>query len=532
MKSTTVVDQPVIQRDPRRWLILAVMSIGTLVVFLDLTVVNTALPSIAVDLGATTSQLQWVVDAYVIVLAGLLLLAGSIGDRFGRRNWMSAGLVVFGLGSVLGGLAANIETLIAARAIQGLGAAFILPATLSIITNTFERDERGKAIAIWTAVSGMAIGLGPAVGGFVIDRYEWGAAFWLFVPVVAIGLVGQTAVRESTDHRQFGIDIPGALAATAGISALVFAIIESAERGWGDPVIVGTLAVAVAMLVIFVTIERRVQHPMLPLGFFAERDFTGSVLIIGVMFFAGPAAFFFLTQFFQIVQGRDPFEAGLLILPNAGAIIAASAIAPKALEQLGPRRITMVALSIMALGAYSLTTIDAGSSAIGEIGRIMLFGFGFGLAMPALTDAVMAAVPVEDAGIGSAVNDVSRELGSALGVAVIGSFISRIYRANVSDNLDGVVSDDITETAREGIGSLVGVLPNLDPATGEAALAGASQAFIDAMTDGFLLSVAVLLAGVAIANFMLPNKQREAQVKRPGPNVSNPVQPRELAEVA
>lgn len=501
-------------RDPRRWLTLAVMSIGTLVVFLDLTVVNTALPSIAVDLGATTSELQWVVDAYVIVLAGLLLLAGSIGDRYGRRNWMSAGLVVFGVGSVVGGLASNIETLITARALQGLGAAFVLPATLSIITNTFERDERGKAIAIWTAVGGMGIGLGPAVGGFLIDSYDWSAAFWLFVPVVAVGLLGMTTVQESKDNRHIGLDLPGALAATAGISALVFAIIESAERGWSDPLILSTLVGSAVMLALFITIEQRVDHPMLPLHFFKERDFTGSVVVIGLMFFAGPAAFFFLTQFFQIVQGRDPFEAGLLILPNAGAIIAASIIAPKALDVLGPRRITMVALTIMAAGAYSLTTLDAGSSGGGEIARIMLFGFGFGLAMPALTDAVMAAVPVEDAGVGSAVNDVSRELGSALGVAVIGSYISRIYRGNVTDNLDGVVDADVVETAKDGIGSLLGALPSLDPATGDAALAGAGAAFIDAMTDGFMLSVAVLMGGVAIANFMLPNKQREIQAER------------------
>ncbi len=501
-------------RDPRRWLILAVMSVGTLVVFLDLTVVNTALPAISVDLGASTSNLQWVVDAYVVVLAGLLLLAGSIGDRYGRRAWMTAGLVTFAAGSALGGLATNIETLIGARAIQGLGAAFVLPATLSIITNTFERDERTKAIAIWTAVGGMGIGLGPAIGGFLIDRYDWSAAFWLFLPVIAVALIGQSFVSESKDDRQVGLDIPGAVAATAGISALVFAIIESAERGWTDPLILATTAGAVALLGAFVAIERRVEHPMLPLEFFKQRDFTGSIAIIATMFFAAPVAFFFLTQFFQIVQGRDPFEAGLLILPNAGAIIAASMIAPKVGSLIGPRRITMVALAIMAAGMYSFTTLDAGSGAGGEIVRIMFFGFGFGLAMPALTDAVMAAVPVEDAGVGSAVNDVSRELGAALGVAIIGSFISRLYRTNVSENLDGVVGDDVTEVARDGIGSLLGTLPDLDVATAQVALDGAGRAFIDAMTDGFLLSTGILLAGVAVAHFLLPNEQRTSQVQR------------------
>lgn len=505
-----------IARDPRRWLTLAVMSVGTLVVFLDLTVINTALPSISIDLGASTSDLQWVVDAYVIVLAGLLLLAGSIGDKFGRRKWMSAGLVMFGAGSLVGAYASSIEQLIAARAIQGLGAAFVLPATLSIITNAFERDERGKAIAIWTAVGGMGIGLGPAIGGFLIDSYDWQAAFWLFIPVIAAALVGQLAVKESRDERPTGLDLPGALAATAGISTLVFAIIESAERGWTDPLILGSLAAAIVFVGLFIAIELTVKHPMLPLEFFKEKDFSGSILIIGSMFFAGPAAFFFLTQFFQIVQGRDPLEAGLLILPNAGAIIAATAIAPKLLDAIGPRRITMLSLTIMAAGAYSFTNITADAGAVGEISRILLFGFGFGLAMPALTDAVMAAVPVEDAGVGSAVNDVSRELGSALGVAVIGSFISRFYRDNVTENLEGVVPDEVVETSREGLGTLLGTLPDLDPVTGQAALAGANEAFVDAMTDGFYLSAGVLLGAAVLAAFLLPNSQRTEQVERSG----------------
>ena len=224
-------------RDPRRWLILAVMSLGTLIVFLDLTVVNTALPAISLELGASTSQLQWIVDAYVLALAGLLLFAGSVGDRFGRRRWMTFGLLVFALGSVMGGLANDVTALIVARAVQGVGAAFVLPATLSIVTNTFDRDERGKAIAIWTAVGGMGIGLGPAIGGYLIDRWDWSAAFWIHVPVIAVALLGLLAVPESRDPRHVGLDVPGAMTATVGISALVFGIIQGAEAGWTSPLI-------------------------------------------------------------------------------------------------------------------------------------------------------------------------------------------------------------------------------------------------------------------------------------------------------
>ncbi len=501
-------------RDPRRWLVLAVMSLGTLIVFLDLTVVNTALPAISRDLGASTSELQWVVDSYVLVLAGLLMLAGSIGDRYGRKRWMTVGLLFFAVGSVVGAMATNVETLIAGRGIQGLGAAFVLPATLSIVTNTFDRDERGKAIAIWTAVGGMGIGFGPAVGGYMIDRWDWSAAFWIHLPVIALALLGQLVVKESRDPRHIGLDVPGAATVTLGITTLVFAIIEGTEAGWTSPLIIGSFAVAVALLAAFVQIERRAPYPMLPLKFFRNKDFTGSVAVIGIMFFAGPATFFFLTQFFQLIQGRDPFEAGLLILPNAGAIVVASALAPPLTARLGPKRIVMISVSIMAVAAALFTGVQADWTATREILLIMLFGFGFGLGMPALTDSIMASVPVEDAGIGSAVNDVARELGSALGIAVLGSFIAGLYRRNVSDELDGVVDEGVIETAQEGLGVLAGQAGALQPEVAQTAFAGASQAFIDAMNSGFWLSAAVLATGVVVAAAMLPNVARVAQVER------------------
>ena len=500
--------------DPRRWLVLAVMSLGTLIVFLDLTVVNTALPAISLDLQATTSDLQWVVDSYVLVLAGLLILAGSIGDRLGRRRWMTIGLLVFAAGSVVGAIADSIPVLIAGRGIQGLGAAFVLPATLSIVTNAFPREERAKAIAVWTAVGGMGIGLGPAVGGYLVDRWDWSAAFWIHLPIIAVALLGQVVVSESRDDRRVGLDFPGAITATLGISALVFGIIQGNEEGWTAPLILGSFALAAALLAAFVIVERRAEFPMLPLHFFRRRDFTGSVAIIGLMFFAGPATFFFLTQFFQIVQGRDPFEAGLLILPNALAIMVATAIAPKLAERIGLRNTVVVALSIMAASMALFTQVNAGWSAGQEIAVIMILGFGFGLGMPSLTDSIMAAVPVEDAGVGSAVNDVSRELGSALGIAVLGSFINGIYRGNVADRLEGEVPEEAVDLAREGIGVVAAAAPTLSPEVAQTTFAGASQAFVDAMNSGFWLSAAVMGAGAVVAAGLLPRTARTEQVER------------------
>jgi DHA2 family integral membrane protein (MFS transporter) len=264
----------------------------------------------------------------------------------------------------------------------------------------------------------------------------------------------------------------------------------------------------------FVAIEQRAAHPMLPLHFFRNRDFTGSVLVIGIMFFAGPATFFFLTQFFQLVQGKDPFEAGLLILPNAGAIVVASALAPPLTERLGPRRIVTIAVSIMALAAVLFTQVNADWSGATEIAVVMLFGFGFGLGMPALTDSIMASVPVEDAGIGSAVNDVSRELGSALGVAAIGTFISSIYRGNVEDRLIGQADDGVIEAAKEGLGVLAGQAEALPADVALTAVGESSAAFVDAMNSGFWLSAAVLATGAALAYWLLPAVSRVEQVER------------------
>lgn len=501
-------------RDPRRWLVLAVMSIGTLIVFLDGTVVNTALPNISTKLGATTSQLQWVVDSYILVLAGLLLLGGTIGDRFGRRRWMNVGLLFFMGGSVLGGLSDSIATLIAARAVQGLGAALVLPATLSIVTNVFDREERAKAIAIWTAVGGLGVGLGPAVGGYLVEHWDYTAAFWIHVPILALAGVGMLFVAESRDPRPVGLDVPGALTATIAVSSLVYGIIQGGEMGWTSTRILIALGISVASFVAFIAIERRAAHPMLPLRFFRQRDFTGSVVALGIVFFAGIVLFFFLSQYWQLVQGRSPFKAGLMALPNAAAIITGSAVAQTLLPKVGPRRLVSTAMVIMGTGVALFTTVDTDTSTVRMIATLMVVGFGFGLAAQPLTDTVMAAVPVEDAGVGSAVNDVSRELGSALGVAIIGSIVSHLYRSNIHDRLTGKVPAEVVEVASEGIGVVHVAAGSLQPDLATKVIDTANQSFVDAMTTGFWISVGFIGLGLAASLFLLPRTSRETQVVR------------------
>lgn len=498
--------------ESRRWWVLAVMSVGTLLVFLDDTVVNTALPRISVDLDASTSALQWVIDAYVLVLAGLLLLSGSIGDRYGRKRMMTAGLVVFGLAAAGAALAGSTGQLIAMRALQGLGAALVLPATLSIVVSVFPRHERAKAIAVWTAVGGLGVALGPVAGGSLIETFGWSAAFWLFVPLVVAALVGMAVVPESRDPRRLGLDVPGAVLGTAGLTALVYGIIRGGEVGWGRGAVLASFAAAAVLLAVFAIVESRAGTPMLPLRLLGERDLTGAVLLIGIVLFAMFVTFFFLTQYFQIVQGRSALQAGLLLVAPAAGIVIGSGVAGKLIQAVGPRALTLAMVVVVAVPLLALTGITESTNAGVIAIALGFFGLGAGLGLPAMTDTVMAAVPERDAGVGSAMNDVSRQLGGALGVAIIGSVVNDAYRSNLADRA-GDLDPRVVHAASGGVGVASRVAATL-PAGGAAALTGAAHAaYVDAITRGFAVSAVVLVAALVVAATMIPRRMRATQAQ-------------------
>lgn len=511
VSTTPNLSAPATQAVARRWLILAVMSVGTLIVFIDNSVVNTALPAISVDLGASTSTLQWVVDSYVLILAGLLLLGGSLGDRFGRKRWMTVGLVIFGAASIGAAVAGSAGQLITFRGLQGVGAALVLPATLSIITNTFPRKERAKAIGIWTAVGALGIGIGPALGGYLVDTISWSAVFWLHIPIVALALVGMAIVPESKDERNLGLDIPGAILGTTGLIAFIYGIIQGPEAGWTSLEILGAFGIAAVLLGAFVRVELRSDHPMLPLKFFRQKDFTGAVLVIGIILFGILVTFFFLTQFFQIVQGRTALAAGLLISPASLGMMFGAPLSGKLMHTIGPRYLVLAMSAAMVTGVLMLAGTDVGSSTISVIIPISIFGFGAGLGMPALTDTVMAAVPEADAGVGSAVNDVSRELGGALGIATIGSVVSSVYRNNVNEALSGAVPTEVAELASESVGVAKFAAESLPAETATIVVDAANEAFVDAMVAGFQISAVILVSAVVIAFTLIPKQMRATQ---------------------
>jgi EmrB/QacA subfamily drug resistance transporter len=500
----------------RRWLVLAVMSVGTLIVFLDDTVVNTALPRLSVDLRASIGGLQWVVDAYVLVLAGLLLLCGSLGDRYGRKRVMTAGLVVFAAASAGAALSNSLGALIVMRCLQGLGAALVLPATLSIITNVFPRHERGRAIAVWTAIGGIGVGLGPVLGGYLIDASGWSAVFWLQVPFTLAALMGMVIVPESRDDRHVGLDLPGAVLGTLGLTALVYGIIRAGEQTFSDGVALAAFAAAAVLLILFASVERRAAAPMLPLRFFRQRDFTGAVLVIGIAIFSLFVSFFFLTQLFQLVQHRSALAAGLLIVPASVGLIIGSGLASKLIHTLGPRVLASAMTGGMILGLLLLTRTTVTSSAFQIDGALVIFGLGAGLGLPALTDTVMAAVPERDAGVGSAVNDVSRQLGGALGVAVIGSVVSSAYRANLRGALPARLQPGVGRSAAKSIGVAAQTAKSLPPDAAAALTRAANTAYVDAITRGFLISAIVMTVALVAAVTLLPRRMRAAQAEADG----------------
>ena len=482
-------------------------------IFLDNTVVNTALPSIARDLDASTSTLQWVVDSYTLILSGLLLLGGTLGDRFGRRRFLTLGMLVFGAGALGASLATDAGTLILMRGVQGAGGALVLPATLSIITDVFPRAERAKAIGIWTAVCAVGIATAPVFGGYLVDRFDWSAVFLMHLPIVGLALVGMRIVPESRDKRLFRLDVPGAVLATLGLLAVVYGIIQGSVAGWTSAEIVTAFVAGIGLLGAFLVVERRSAAPMLPLHFFKQKDFTGAVLIIGLVFFALGVTFFFMSQYFQLVQGKSALTAGLYSLPAAGMMVVGAAISGMLNKSVGPKVLTLLASGAAAFGLAWLTQIDMDSSYLTVAIGFVAFGVGGGLGLAPLTDIVMAAVPVNDAGIGSSVNDVSRELGATLGVAVTGTLVSSLYSSQIEEGLTGVVASNLVQQAGDGIGVAAGIAQSLPAEVATAVIQTANEAFVDAINNGLWVSVGFMVAAGVVSLLLIPWKMRERQAE-------------------
>jgi EmrB/QacA subfamily drug resistance transporter len=493
----------------RRWWTLGVMALSLLVIGLDNTILNVALPTLVRELGASASQLQWMVDAYILVFAGLLLTMGAIGDRFGRKRALSIGLLLFGLGSLGAAFSGSANMLIATRAAMGIGGALIMPSTLSIITNVFSGAERGRAIAAWAAVSGLGIIGGPVLGGWLLEHFWWGSVFLVNVPIVLVAvLAGYFLVPESKDPNATPLDPVGAGLSIAGLSALVYAIIEAPANGWTDPLILAGFAIAAVLLGWMVWWELRVPHPMLQMSFFRNPRFSAASASITLVFFAMFGTVFLIAQYLQFVLGFSPFEAGLRVMPVATLIVAAP-LSARLTEKLGSKIVVTTGLVIVAVAL----TVISGVEVDGGYGRVALalsiMGFGMGMTMAPATDSIMGSLPLAKAGVGSAMNDTTRQVGGALGVAVLGSVLASTYSAAMTP-LVTALPPPAAELALDSVGGAGRVAAEIGEA-GAALVRAAASAFVDGMGNAALVAAGVALAGAVVSAVFLPSRPIEPQ---------------------
>ena len=496
-----------------------VLTLGTLcfalfMAMLDNTVVNVALPRISSDLGSGISGLQWIIDAYTLVFASLLLTGGTLGDIFGRKRFFLAGLSIFTIGSLVCALAPTLSVLIGARGMQGLGAALLMPGTLSLLTNTFlDPRERAQAIGIWAGISGMALAAGPVVGGLLVDRFGWQSVFFLNVPIGVIAfVVCILAVRESKNPEGRRLDLPGQVLAFVGLGTLTYALIEANNYGWTSAVILTLFAVAAVALVGFVLVERRSTSPMLQLGFFRNRTFAAGATCAAAVSFGMFGMFFFMSLFFQNIQGYTPLQAGLRALPNTLMIVVFAPLAGQLAGRIGSRLPMTVGLALNALSLFLFTQVQVHTAYAHIWPLLSLAGFGMAMVMSPMTSAVMSTVPPQRAGMASATTSASREIGGVFGIALLGAIVTHVFNRDLNGivsrlNLPPAVKATILEQASHGVEQAGGTLP---AGADFAGLADSlKSSFVSGMHLALIVAGGVLVLGAIIAAVFVAGGQPE-----------------------
>jgi EmrB/QacA subfamily drug resistance transporter len=490
----------------RRQTILAVMCVALSAVVGMLVSLVVALPGIAQDLRASEAQLQWIMNAYGIAFAGLLLPGGALGDRYGRKGVLIAGLVIFAAASGAVLWAGGVGTVITLRALAGVGAALIMPMTLSVITSIFPAAERGRAVGVWSGVFAGGGLVGVMVAGALLEGFSWRSVFVFNAALALAALVATAAVTPtSRDPYATPIDIPGTFLSVVGVAALVFAIVEGPERGWGDGLVVGGFALSVATLAAFVYWELRTQRPMLDLRVFRVRGVSGGSLAITTESVGAFGVLFLLLPFLQEIKGYSPFEAGLAMLPLAIGAIVCSPTAPLLAHRLGFRLVISLGMAAMAGGLALLSLLDEQSSSWPVFAGGLLLGGGVAYAATPATDAIVAALPAAKQGVASALNDITRELGAVLGIAILGSVFNATYRGDVGGVVAGAPSG-VAEAVRDSLPAALQIAQQIGGDPGARLADVAIAAFTTGMNNAMLVGAAVTIAGGIVAALILPSR--------------------------
>jgi EmrB/QacA subfamily drug resistance transporter len=497
---------------------LATVCVSLMVITIDVTILNVALPTLATELNADTSALQWFVNAYELVFAGLLLTAGALADRFGRRRILAIGLVVFGAASAACAMSDSPSELIAGRVAMGLGGALVLPATLSIVTNVFtEPAARARAIAVWAGVAALGLGLGPLVGGWLLQHFYWGSVFLVNVPVVIAAIAaGRLSIPETRSPRARRVDPVGAALSVAGLSSLLYAITDGPGNGWSSPSTIAAFVVAVLAIVAFVAWEMRANEPMLDLDFFSDPRFSAAIAAIMALFFGLFALMFISTQALQSVMGYDPFAAGLRLVPLPALFAVFAQVSVRLARRVGTRLVVTAGLAIAAVGLATGATLDA-ESGYGVLAvALSLTGIGMGCTMAPATASIMGSVPRDRAAVAAAANDTTRLTAGAIGVAVVGSLLSAASNHALSGGAAATLPADAVAQAKTSIASAARVSEQAGGRTGEQILALATGGFIDGARTGLLAAAAVALLGAVVAWTYLPPRVVATPPRRAG----------------
>ncbi len=512
---TPVSATPPIVTDPRkRRAIMAVVAISLMMVVSAVSGLNVALPSLAIETGASQSELQWIVDAYTVVFAGLLLFTGAFGDRFGRRGTLMIGLVIFGAAAAAAFFVTDPGWLIALRAAMGVGAAFVMPTTLSVITTSFPPEERGKAVGIWVGVAGGGAVIGLFAAGLLLEWFNWNSFFALNVTLAAIALVGALlVVPTSTDEHPPALDPVSALLSLVGVSGIVFGIIEGPVKGWTDPSVWGTLALGVAALALFVGRERRKESPMLDPRLFRLRGFSAGSVSLMIQFFSAFGLFFILMQYLQFVVGWSPLQAAAGLLPLPFVLIPLARRTPHLAERFGFGRIAPIGLVSMALGFVILSRVTVELNYPLVAGGLIFFALGMAFAGAPATAAIVGSLPAQKQGVASSVNDLSREFGSALGIAVLGSVLNNGYRDGLVDRVASLPAE-AQELVLNSIAFVKAApLQQFGP-QGEALAAAAKESFVSGVSSAAVITAVVLTCAAVFVALWGPRGPQSAAVSR------------------